>query len=102
MLFEIAFIQALTRIGPALYAAAASPRFAKPVQQLAQISSGMPQRLYRIKRVGEAVRAGGRRRELCDTCGSLRADSLRIEATFLPDYSGKELDRQGVLRRRLF
>ncbi len=35
-------------------------------------------------------------------CGSLRADSLRIEATFLPDHAGKELDWKGVLRRRLF
>jgi hypothetical protein len=30
-------------------------------------------------------------------CGSLRADSLLIEATFLPDHAGKEFDRKGVL-----
>jgi hypothetical protein len=41
--------------------------------------------------------AGGRRHELCDTCGSLRADSPRIEATFLVDHAGKELDWKGVL-----
>ena len=62
----------------------------------------MPQQLHGIERIGKAVPAGGRRHELCDTCGSLRADSLRIEATFLPDHAGKELDWKGVLRRRLF
>jgi hypothetical protein len=62
----------------------------------------MPQSLDRIERVGEAVPAGGRRHELGDTCGSLRADSLCIEATFLPDHAGNELDWKGVFRRRLF
>ena len=51
-------------------------KIAKPVQQFAQVSSRMPQRLRGIERVGETVPAGGRRHELCDTCGSLRADSL--------------------------
>jgi hypothetical protein len=46
--------------------------------------------------------ARGRRHELCDTCGSLRADSPRIETALLPDHPGKELDGQRVLRRRLF
>jgi len=45
--------------------------------------------------------AGGRRHELGDTCGSLGADSHRIEATFLPDHARKELDRKGILGRRL-
>ena len=62
----------------------------------------MPQRLDWLERVSEAVPTGGVRHELCDTCGSLRANSLRIEATFLPDHAGKELDWKGVLRRRLF
>jgi hypothetical protein len=39
---------------------------------------------------------------MCDTFGSLRADSLCIEATFLPDHAGEELDWKSVLRRRLF
>jgi hypothetical protein len=65
-------------------------------------STQPPQSLYRIERIGEAVPTGGRRHELCDTSGSLRADSLRIEATFLPDNAGKELYWKGVLRRRLF
>jgi hypothetical protein len=49
----------------------------------------VPQSLDRIERIGEAMPAGGRRHELCDTCGSLRAYSPRIEATFLPDHPGK-------------
>ena len=61
----------------------------------------MPQRLNGIEWIGKAVPAGGRWHELCDTCGSFRADSLRIEATFLPDHAGKELDRKAVLCRRL-
>jgi len=62
----------------------------------------VPQSLDRNERIAEAMPAGGRRHELCDTCGSLRAYSPRIEATFLPDHAGKELDWKGVLRRRLF
>ena len=62
----------------------------------------MPQRLDWLEWVSQAVPTGGRRHELRDTCGSLRADSLRIEATFLPDHAGKKLDWEGVLRRRLF
>jgi hypothetical protein len=60
------------------------------------------QSLDRIERVGKAVPTGGRRHELRDACGSLRADSVRIKATFLPYHPGKELDGQCVLRRRLF
>jgi hypothetical protein len=74
-------------------------KVAKPVQQFAQVRSRVPQRLHGIERIRKSVPARGRRHELCDTCGSLRADSLRIEATFLPDHTGKELNRQGVLGR---
>ena len=77
-------------------------KIAKPVQQFAQVRSRVPQRLHGIERIHKAVPAGGRRHELCNTCGSLRADSQRIEATFLPDDAGKELYRKLVLRRRLF
>jgi hypothetical protein len=35
------------------------------------------------------VPAGGRRHELRDTFGSLRADSLCIEATFLPEKNDR-------------
>jgi hypothetical protein len=38
-------------------------------------------------RTGRRGRASGRWHELGDTCGSLRADSLCIEATFLPDHA---------------
>jgi hypothetical protein len=62
----------------------------------------VPQSLDRIERIGEAMPAGSRRHELCDPRGSVRADSPRIEATFLPDHAGKELDWKGVLRRRMF
>ena len=62
----------------------------------------MPQRLDWLERVGETVPAGGRRHELCDTRGSLRADSPRIEAALLPDHPGKELYGKGTLCRRLF
>jgi hypothetical protein len=51
----------------------------------------MPKR--RLERVGKAAPTGSRRHELRDAGGSLRADSTRIEATFLPDRAGKELDR---------
>jgi hypothetical protein len=57
---------------------------------------------FSTERVGETVPAGGRRHELCNTCCSLRADSLRIEATFLLDDAGKQLDWKAVLRRQLF
>jgi hypothetical protein len=40
--------------------------------------------------------------ELGDSFRSLLANSLRTEATFLPDHAGKELDRKTVLCRRLF
>ena len=46
--------------------------------------------------------AGGCRHELGDSFRSLLANSLRTEATFLPDHAGKELDRKAVLCRRLF
>jgi hypothetical protein len=62
----------------------------------------VPQSLYRIKGVGEAVPTGGRRHELRDTFGSLWGDSPRIETALLPDHAGKELDRKAVLCRRLF
>jgi hypothetical protein len=62
----------------------------------------MPQRLHWIERVGETVPARGRRHELRNTCGSLRADSMGIEATFLPDHAGEELDWKAVLGRRVF
>ena len=55
-----------------------------------------------MERVGETVPAGGCRHELRDTCGSLRADSQRIEAALLPYHPGKELYGQSVLGRRLF
>ena len=68
-------------------------KIAKPVQQLPQVSRRVPQRLYGIEWIGKAVPTGSRRHELRDAGGSLRADSTRIEATFLPDHAGKELDR---------
>ena len=77
-------------------------KVAKPVQQFAQLRSRVPQRLHRIERVGETVPASGRRHELGNTRGSLRTDSIGIEATFLPNHAGEELDRKAVLSRRLF
>jgi hypothetical protein len=53
----------------------------------------MPKRFDRLERVGKTVPTGGPRHELGDAGGSLRADSTRIETTFLPDHAGKELDR---------
>ena len=62
----------------------------------------MPQRLDWLEWVSEAVPTGGARHELGDPFRSLGTDSPRIEATLLPYHSGKELDGQRVLRRRLF
>src|SRR5262249_14455960 len=56
---------------------------------------------FSTERVGETVPAGGRRHELGDSFRSLLANSLRTEATFLPDHAGKALDRKSVLRGRL-
>jgi hypothetical protein len=54
-------------------------------------------------RTGRRDRAGWRSpAELGDSFRSLLANSLRTEATFLPDHAGKELDRKAVLCRRLF
>jgi hypothetical protein len=61
----------------------------------------MAQRLNRIKWIDEAVPTSGPRHELRDTFGSLGADSLRVEAAFLPDHPSKELDGKGILRGRL-
>ena len=49
------------------------PKVAKPVQQFAQVRSRVSQQFHGIERVGETVPTGGRRYELWDTCGSLRA-----------------------------
>ena len=57
---------------------------------------------FPTERVGETVPARGRQHELRDSFRSLLANSLRTEATFLPDHAGTELDRKTVLRRRLF
>jgi hypothetical protein len=57
---------------------------------------------FPTERVGETVPAGGRRHELGDSFRSLLANSLRTEATFLPDHASEKLHWKGVLRRRLF
>jgi hypothetical protein len=62
----------------------------------------VPQRLGGIERIDETVLARGARHELGDALRPLLADGVRIEAAFLPDHPGKELDRKSILRRRLF
>jgi len=44
---------------------------------------------FPTERVGETVPAGGRRHELGDSFRSHLANSLRTEATFLPDHADK-------------
>ena len=53
----------------------------------------MPKGLDRLERVGKAMPTGGRRHELRDACGALRADRTRIEATFLPYDADKKIER---------
>src|SRR5262249_25642784 len=70
--------------------------------QIAQIARRILQSLDRIERIDEAAIVRGSRHELGNALRALAAHRARVEAAFLPDDAGEELDRQFVLGRILF
>src|SRR5262249_34085647 len=68
--------------------------------QATQQLAGLRNRFERIERVFKAAQSRGWRHELSYALCTSPADRVRLEATFLPDQAGEEIDRQIIGRCR--
>src|SRR5262249_37538420 len=77
------------------------PKISKFTTQAMQQLTRLRNRFERIERVFEAAQSCGCRHELRYALCTCAADRVRLEATFLPDQAGEEINRQIVGRCRV-
>src|SRR3974390_3761822 len=64
--------------------------------QITQQLTGLGDRIERVEWVFETACSCSGRHELSYALSAFPADRVRLEATFLPDQAGEELDRQTI------
>src|SRR3974377_801707 len=80
--------------------ACSKAEISKFTAQITQKLTGLGDRIERIERVFQTACSCSGRHELSYALSAFPADRVRLEATFLPDQTSEEADRQFIGRRR--